>query len=153
MKKNYFNKGINLIEVLIVVAIIGILIAVIIPQFGSFKILQSLQNSTIDVYSAINKARTDTIASVDSKQYGVHFETNQVIIFEGTSYSAGAGSNVINIISSPTSISGISLSGGGSDMYFSRIYGVPNKTGTITLSAGNYTKIITISATGNISAN
>lgn len=152
MIKNY-QKGINVLEVLIIIAILSVLIAIIITQFGNFKTLQSLQNSTIDVYGAINKAHANTIASLDSKQYGVHFEANQVIIFEGTVYSAGAGSNIITTISSPVSISTITLSGGGSDLYFSRIYGAPNKSGSITLSAGNYTKTITINPTGNISVN
>ncbi len=153
MKKNNFNKGINLIEVLIVVAIIGILLVVVIPKFSSFRTLQSLQNSTADVFSAINKARTNTISSLDSKEYGVHFANNQVIIFEGTTYSALAGSNIITTISSPASISTISLTGGATDVYFSRIYGAPNVNGTIVLSADSYTKTITISPTGHISVN
>lgn len=148
-----FNRGINLIEIVIVIAVLGILLAIVATNFSSFRTAQSLQNSTNSVYSAINKARTNTLASLDSKQYGVHFETNQVIIFEGTAYSAGTGSNVVTAISSPSSITGISLSGGGSDIYFSRIYGVPNKNGTITLTANSTTKVITISATGQISVN
>ena len=148
-----FQKGINLIEVLIVIAIISVLVVVIIPKLNIFRTLQSLQNSTTDVFSVINTARTNTMSSLDSKQYGVHFANNQVIIFEGTTYSAGAGSNVITNISAPSSISTISLTGGVTDVYFSRIYGAPNVNGTIILSADSYTKTITISPTGHISVN
>jgi hypothetical protein len=96
-------------------------------------------------------AIADTLAGLNSQSYGVHFSSNQVIIFEGTTYDERASSNEIINLDSRSSISTISLSGGGSDIYFNRIYGKPNKTATLTISVGSFTKNVSVGALGNIS--
>ena len=99
----------------------------------------------------LKKASSQTLASIDSSQYGVHFGTNTVIMFKGTSYPSD--SDEIITLTSPASISNVSLSGGGSAVYFERLTGKPNKTGTVTISISGASKIITIGATGSISSN
>lgn len=148
--KNFFQKGISAIEILVVVSIIVLLTVIIIPNFKDMRNSQILQNSTLDVYNALNKARANSLAGLNSQSYGVHFSTNQVIIFEGTVYDSGAGSNEVIDLDSRSSISSISLSGGGSDIYFNRIYGKPNKTGTLTISVGSSSKNVSVGTLGNI---
>ncbi len=151
--RNFYKKGITLIEILIVLAVIAILIAVVVPQFSRMRENQTIKNAVVDVISTISRARSSTLASIDSSEYGVHFESNQVIIFKGTSYSAVDPENETIDITSPASISAITLSGGSTDLYFSRLTGAPSKTGTITISSTNFSKIVTISATGSTSSN
>lgn len=149
-------RGISAIELLIVLGIIVILAAIIIPQFGSTRQNQLLKSATIDILSTLDKARSQTLASVNSSEYGVHFQSDRVIIFTGTTYSSGAGSNeTINIIA-PASITNVTFGGVSSssgDIYFNRISGAPSTTGTITVSNNAQTKTITISATGAASLN
>ncbi len=147
------KKGFTMIEILIVLAIIAIMIAVVLPSFSQMRKNEVLKSAVEDVASAINKAKSQSQSSIDSSEYGVHFETNQAVIFSGTAYSAVAASNQRVAITSPASITSITLSGGGSDIYFDRLSGEPNKTGTITISNGLTSKIITISATGSASTN
>ncbi len=149
--KNFFQKGITAVETLIVVAIIVLIVSIVMPRFADMRNVQILQNSTLDVFNALNKARSNTLAGLNSQSYGVHFSTNQVIIFEGTVYDSSSASNEVINLDSRSSISTISLSGGGSDIYFNRIYGKPNKTGTLTISVGSFTKNVYIGSLGNIS--
>ena len=151
--KNKFIQGFSAIEILVVITIIVLLSALIIPKFSQMRNAQILQNTTLDVYNALNKARSNTLASLDSNIYGVHFSSSQVIIFVGTTYTAGAGTNEITTVNSQASISGISLANSDDDIYFNRIYGIPNTTGTITVSVGSLTKTVVIGTAGNITIN
>lgn len=148
-----FKKGFTLFEIIIAISILVIMLVVTLPKFSEFRLVQ-VQNATItDILSSLDKARSDTLNSLDSSSYGVHFETSKVVIFKGTSYSILDANNQDIIFASPASITNISFSGGGSDIYFSRLSGTPNKTGTLTITTGNYSKTITIGATGIFSSN
>jgi Tfp pilus assembly protein FimT len=146
----------TIIELLVVIAVLGIIFLIVIPQFSKSKELQMLKNATGNILSSFNKAQSQTLASLNSSSYGVHFQSDKVIIFKGTVFSAGDTNNeTINILS-PATISNVTLSGvssGSGDIYFTRLTGVPNITGTVTVSTSNYSRIITISATGAASSN
>lgn len=154
--KNFYEKGISVIELLGVLAVLGLLLLIILPQFSKLRENQALKAAVSDTLSAFNKARGNTLASVNSSTYGVHLESNQVIIFTGTIFSALAPDNEnINIIS-PVSITNVTLngvSGNSGEMYFNRLSGAPSKTGTITISSPSFSKVINLSATGVASFN
>lgn len=151
--KNFYKKGISVVELLVVFAVLAVIFSVVIPQFSKIREQQVLKSAVGDVLSSLNKAQTSTLASVDSSSYGVHFNSSGVIIFKGTVFSEGSADNeVINIIS-PATISTITLTGGGANIFFNRLSGAPSVTGSIVVSSTNFTKTITISATGSASVN
>ena len=153
MMKNFEQKGITFIEISIVLAVVGILVAVVLPSFSKIKENQILKNGVQDIISSLGKARSQTLASLNSSSYGAHFESDKVIIFTGTTFSAGASSNATTNIISPASISLINLAGGVTDVYFERLSGAPSTTGAITISTPSFSKVITISTTGAVSVN
>ncbi len=153
------NKGINLIEILIVISIIGVLSSVVILNLSKFRAEQSLQNTDVDIVSLLNEARTNTISSQNSTTYGVHFESNRIVLFMGATFTEPNATNKqINLDSSvsiPAS-GGISLNGGGSDVIFTRISGDTTNYGTIIVrlvSDVTRQKTITINKTGIVSSN
>lgn len=151
--KNFYQKGITFIEILVVLAAIGILVLVVTPEFSKMRENQVLKSAVEDALSALNKARSRTLASENSLSYGVHFQADKVIIFTGIVFDANNVSNEnINIVS-PATISNISLTGGAVNIYFNRLTGIPNVNGTVTISTTNYSKIITISSIGVTSLN
>ncbi|HAS81080.1 MAG: hypothetical protein UR25_C0005G0005 [Candidatus Nomurabacteria bacterium GW2011_GWE1_32_28] len=151
--KKFYQKGISVIEILLVVAIIGILSLIVFPQFSKIKENQIFKNTIEDVVSTLHSAQSQSLASVDSFEYGVHFESDEIIIFKGNIFSESALDNKIIKIISPANISNVTLGGVSSssgDVYFERLSGVPNKVGTITVSVPSTSKIITIYSTGAV---
>lgn len=146
----------SLAELLIVIAVLVIIFSIVLPQFSEVREKQVLKSAVGDILSSLSKAQAQTLASVDSSSYGVNFESDRIIIFKGTVFSEEDVNNeVINIVS-PANISNVSLGGvsaSSGNMYFNRISGSPSKAGTISVATSNFTKIITISATGSVSAN
>jgi Tfp pilus assembly protein FimT len=152
----FYQKGITITELLIVFAVIGILVSVTLPQFSKMKENQVLKNTVSDVTSIFHSTQSQSLASLDSSEYGVHFQSDRIIVFKGKVFSVDALDNkTINIIS-PASISNVTLggiSGTTGDMYFERLSGSPSKTGTVTISTPSFSKIVTISTTGAVSIN
>ncbi len=151
MMRNFYQKGVSLVEILLVVAVLVVLILIVSPSFSSIRDSQLLKGAVGDVLSSLDKARAQTLSSLNSSEYGVHFQADKVIIFKGQVFSAGAIDNEsINIIS-PTAISNVTLGGVSNstgDLYFNRLSGSPNMSGTVTITLSSVSKIINISATG-----
>lgn len=154
--QNFYKKGMSVVEILITIAILTIIFLITIPQFSKMRENQVLKNAVGDITSSMNNAQAQSLASVDSSEYGVRFQSDRIIIFKGKIYDVNSAENkTVNIIS-PASISNVTLAGVSStegDLYFERLSGVPSKIGTITISTSSLSKIITISSTGSFSLN
>lgn len=156
MKIN-INKGISLIEILIVISIILILAAIVVPNLSFIKKQQALQTTKEDIVSLLNEARNSTISSKNSLTYGVHFQADRAILFSGASYSDSPNNKQISFDSSVTipATGGINI-GGGSDVVFQRLTGDTINNGTIVIqlvSDATKQKIISINSIGIISSN
>jgi len=156
MKNLQTQRGISLLEVLITVAVIGILTAVIAYSFISFKNTQLLSVARDQVVSIVIKAKSETLASKNSMSYGVHFENIKVVLFTGPTYSATAVDNQVYVFDSKVSMSSIVLTGGGNEILFDRLTGFVTQNGNVIVSLISDTskqKSITISKTGIIAYN
>jgi prepilin-type N-terminal cleavage/methylation domain-containing protein len=151
--KYLYNRGFTLIEILLVIAILVILVSVTLPKFAEMRAHQVLRAAVEDITSVLNKARSQTLASLESSEYGVHFEADSVTIFKGDTYSVSDPDNQVIDIVSPASISSISLTGGTSNIYFARLTGAPSATGSVTVENGITTKTISVSAAGAVGSN
>ncbi len=154
--RTFYQKGITIIEFFVIIAAIGVLVLIVLPQFSKTRENQVLKSGVQDALSSIDKARSQTLSSLNSSEYGVHFQSDKVIIFKGKVFSSGASGNETIDIITPASISNVTLggvSGTSGDMYFNRLSGAPSTTGTITVSTSSYSKVITIFATGVASVN
>lgn len=145
------QSGFTAIEILVVIAI-GVLIATtFIGSLSNFLTAQVVRNTTEDVLGLIQEARTRTIASENSSQYGVHFQSDKAVLFVGSAYTAGVSTNKEIVFDTRAYVSAISLQGGGSDLLFNRLTGDSGTYGTITIrlvSSTDGQKTITISQTG-----
>lgn len=154
------NKGISIIEVLVVISILSIISAIVVPRLSGFRNQQVLKNTTEDIVSLLNEARNNTISSKDSTNYGVHFESDKVILFRGLSFDSSTVNKEIKLDSSVTIPEevGINLQNGGGDIIFERITGdtVNDEYGTIVIQSTkdeNAQNIISISKIGIIDSN
>lgn len=155
---NNYTKGNTLIEIVIVIAIIVIIMAVVIPKVFLFKQKQVLKNTTEEVKVLLNEARVETLASKNSNFYGVHFESDKVVLFSGPTFSSSAVDNKVFSFDPQVTlpISQVFLNGNGVDILFDKFTGNVSNYGTITLelvSDPSLEKVITISPLGVVSTN
>jgi prepilin-type N-terminal cleavage/methylation domain-containing protein len=76
------NKGITLLELMIVVVIIGIGSALAAPRFGQIMEKLKLKTAGRDVVSSLRLARSDAVSQ--RQQFGVYFNlnSNQYVLFK-----------------------------------------------------------------------
>lgn len=145
------NGGFSLVELLVTLTLSALFIGLTMVTFQTFSSYQSIDKDADVIVSYIKNAHDLTIDSKNDLQYGVKFASTTVTLFQGTSYSAGASTNLVYNISSKVTLSSISLTGNASSLYFYPITGKPNATGTVTYVLKNNastTKVITIYGTG-----
>lgn len=149
----YKKKGFTILEILIVIAISAILMVGGMSAYSHFTKKKSLELTTQTIASYLKDARSFTVASKGDTTYGVHFETNRIVLFSGATFSDVATDNREHTLPGNIEISTINLNGGGSDVVFQRLTGATSQYGTTTLSLLadiTDTKDIVIEATGII---
>lgn len=150
------SKGFTLVEIVVSIAITILISLIVISTFASFNNQQVLKKETDAALSVLEKARSLTLSSKDSTQYGVRFQSNSFIFFNGASFSSSSPSNEITVLDNKVRIADINLSSNGVDVVFDRLKGSTSQNGTITFletADSSKTKTITIYQTGLIESN
>lgn len=145
------SAGFTLIEIIVAIGVMAIIGSTLFIGFSKATESADLKTSAFKVVDALQFARTRTIASLASSQYGVHFEQTQYVLFRGATYDALDPDNIVYPLSSRVEIADITLAGGGSDVIFDRITGKTVHNGTVTvrlITDPLKLKIIEISTTG-----
>lgn len=139
-------RGFTLIEVLLSVAIIGILVGLSLPIYQSFQNRNDLDIAAQNVTDTLRRAETYSRAVNGDSQWGVEIQSGAVTLFKGTSF-ASRNTTYDEAISMSTSISLTGLS----EVLFTKVTGAPNTTGSVTLtSSNNDTRTVTINAKGMV---
>lgn len=153
-----YKKGFTILELLMVISLLVLISLFSFPKLSDFKKAQSLKNTTEIVMTVLNKAKSDSLSSLNSSNYGVHFDNDKAVYFVGDTYSINSSTNQVfdfepGIIIPDTG--GINL-GGGSEVIFPRLTGNTIGYGTIVIqieSDPSHERIITIKETGAINSN
>lgn len=156
MKSATPKQGFTVLELLMSIAIMAILAAVIITPFAKFRNSKVLDTGAENALSLLSKARGNTLSSKNAYQYGVHFESSQLVLFRGATYSSSDANNETTLLDGALEIPTITLTGGGSEVLFDRLTGKTSNDGTVIIrvkSDTSKTKTITINATGVASVN
>lgn len=139
------ERGFTLIEIIVAIGVMAIIATTLFIGFSAATKSADLKTSAFKIVDALQFARTRTIASLASSQYGVHFEQTQYVLFRGATYNASDPNNIVYALSSSVAITNIALTGGGSDVVFDRITGKTAQNGTIKVQlAADATKFKTV---------
>ena len=147
------KTGFTLIEIIVVLAIFSIILTLVISPFHEFRQNKLLIDSAEIIVSTLRTARANTLSAEADNQYGVLFESKQLIIFPGSEYSPEVMENQIIHLPQGVLIKQIDLNNGGQEVFFNRLIGTPSTIGVITLGfEGEIDKsqLIKISANGII---
>jgi len=133
--KNSF--GITLVELLLVVTILTILLTISVSVFRFFQRSSDLNNSVDQIVNILRLAQNKTLASEGPDQYGVYFDMTtspyQYTLFKGNDYSS-RDISADEIFKLPSIIEMYNIDfGGGSEVVFSRITGMTNQAGSISI--------------------
>lgn len=82
------RAGMTLLEVLLSVAILGIILGVTAPALFSLYHRNDLEADTLAVVSAIRRAQSLAIAGTNDSSWGVSVGTSSVLVFKGATYAA-----------------------------------------------------------------
>jgi len=82
---NYCKKGFTLVEILIVIAIFGIVGSAASVMFNGTRNRVSLEDAQASVINALERARSRAATGVGTEDHGVCIDGNKLIAFEGNS--------------------------------------------------------------------
>lgn len=148
--------GFTIIETLIVIVVLAVIATVVVASFNLFKEDRALEGAAEGLVSTLEQARSQTLSFKNQAIYGVHFDANQYVLFQGNVYDPAAGTNVTFHLPEEVQLSAWVLEGGGNEVIFDRLTGATSEFGTVTLSLKSRpanTKTVTILATGLVSGN
>jgi len=151
------KKGFTMMELLIAIAIAGVLTAVVLASLSSFRSNQSVKTETEAIVSILKEAQSKSLASEDSSQYGVHLDTppsTRYVLFKGTTFSEGNPNNEVYNMPSGVEIKLLGLTGGAQDIVFERLTGGTSQDGSFEIgpTGGVATKRISLTTIGIIDA-
>ncbi|MBI5400651.1 MAG: prepilin-type N-terminal cleavage/methylation domain-containing protein [Candidatus Yonathbacteria bacterium] len=126
-------RGFTVFELLIVVAILGVLLATILPSLLNFRRYSILNTEAQELVTMINRARLLSVSSKNDQRFGMHFEAGKIVIFQGSTYSSGATTNEAHTFDRSLTLSSIVINGGGSELLFEKVTGATSQNATTTL--------------------
>lgn len=138
------NRGLTFLELTISVGILALLLVIIVPSFMDFRRNSILNTETQNVITLVNKARMSSMSSKEDFQYGIHFDADKVVLFQGDTYVAGAGTNEELVLNTALTLSLIEVYGGGAEVVFQKVTGATNQNATTTLLVVGSTASTTI---------
>jgi hypothetical protein len=115
-----------------------------IPSYNVLQVRNDLDVATISMVGSLRRAGTLSQVGSGDSVWGVYTATGSILIYKGASYSSrDANYDETTTISPTIVISGLN------DISFSKMYGIPNKTGTTTFtSIRNQIRNVTINQKG-----
>jgi prepilin-type N-terminal cleavage/methylation domain-containing protein len=147
------RRAFTLIELLIVIGVMGLLVGLSSLSLVSFGKGSELDSGRTTVVQALREAQSDSLANLGNNPWGVHFETNKVVIYQDT----GSGYNPADIANNRTKlfpkgvVASWNLTGGTNYLLFDKGLGTTLNNGSITISStANTTATITINSEGMI---
>ena len=142
------SRGVTLVELLIVIALIAIIGASTTPVLSNFLARNYLRNKTNELVASLRTAQINTISGKEDSQWGVNTSTSEITLFKGSSF-AGRDTNFDQSFSIPATITITT-----DEIVFDRLTGDPDAVATLTITsnAGD-SNTVTVNEVGTVNVN
>lgn len=139
--------GFTLVEVILVVAITTFVVGIGAPVYGSFVRDNDLNVATNVIIQNLYRAQSKSRSGENDSQWGIAVDNNShsITLFAGPTY----GSRNTSLDTTFTTNSSITFSGL-SGVVYSKVSGLPQSTGSITLTSGNKSKVVSWNGKGTV---
>lgn len=151
-KAERFVTGFSLIEVLAVLVILGILFLIAVRSFSGATNSKVLSTSADALVSVLERAKADAVSGKNGLDYGVKFNTDSYVYFEGDTYDPDAVTNIVHTLDERLELSN-TITDPYDSVVFSRISGDASEEATVTLyraAEPSDAYVITIGALGDV---
>ena len=150
--KRLNSKGLTLVELTVAIALFTILSSFLLFDITSQKTFADFESTEDLIFVTVKEAQNLAMAT-RTESYGVRFETDRFVLFQGSTYNPGDASNLVTALGSNLTIDSITLPSG--DIIFSPLIGEAVSQGSFVLkdTGGSETKTFTINQFGAIDVN
>lgn len=140
------QKGFTLIEMLLSVAIIGMLVGLSLPLLQSFQARTDLDVTTEAVANSLRRAQTYARGVSGDSTWSVRIASGAATLYKGSTYASRDSSyDEATTISTTFTVSGLS------DVTFSKLSATPSTTGSVIITGTtNDTRTVTLNAEGMV---
>lgn len=139
------RSGFSIIEIVIVIAIFGMLLAIGLPIGLDAYRNYLLTSESRNLLSILRRAETNAFANKNGSAHGVAVQSDRFVLFQGQSYASRDAP-----YDEEYPKSGTVTSSGTAEIIFSQISGKPSASAAITLSNELRSQTITVNEEGTI---
>lgn len=155
------QRGFTIIEVIVVVALMAMISGFSAPFLSGAVPRQDVEMAASGVVDAVREAQAATFTGRNDARYGVHFQGDRYVFFQGSTYVVADANNAEHVLPQGLIFSSVVFSPGGActlpagtgncDAKFQDRRGTPTVTGTavITSDAGE-SKTVYLNAAGMV---
>ncbi|MFA6446451.1 MAG: type II secretion system protein [Candidatus Paceibacterota bacterium] len=145
------QRGYTLLELALVIGIIAVILYFSVPvgiRLYRVQLVESARNQTKEI---LKSARSQSILQKNDITFGVKFDTapSTIVLFQGASYAL-ANHDLDEISTVPDTITFSVSIPALNDILFAKRTGLPSATGTITLSDGEFSRVLVVDDFGNV---
>jgi prepilin-type N-terminal cleavage/methylation domain-containing protein len=136
-------NGFSLVELLLVIALMGIVSIAAFPLSVSLYNLQVLNDTKSSLLATLRQAHVSALTQKNDTDHGVKLLPDSYVLFEGSSYATRneAADHVISFAPTVTAT-------GADEIVFTKFTGLPTATGTVTIEAGEESRVILVRESG-----
>lgn len=139
------SKGYTLVELILVIAIMGILFAAASPFLSRFILQNNIEIAESNVIGSVRKAQEYSMDGRDDSVWGMCLSDGDVRIFTGTCASPTFSEDLS--ISDSVTVAGLN------EIIFSKLRGEPSSSLSITISTAIDSTTIDLNAAGGVDVN
>ena len=148
--KRLNSKGLTLVELTIAIALFTILSSFLLFDITNQKTFADFESTQDLIFVTVKEAQNLAMAT-RTESYGVHFETDRYVLFQGSTYNPADPSNLETTLDSNLTISSVTLPSG--NIIFFPLIGEAGSPGSFVLKDAAGAKTFTINQFGAINVN